>query len=81
MLWLEENKLTNLPESITDLNNLQKLDLSYNQFQIFPESINNFTNLKKLYLYENQFTKEEKDRIERLLPNTYIDFIGEEEEE
>jgi GTPase SAR1 family protein len=46
-------KLTELPESLGQLTQLQTLDLSDNQLMELPESLGQLTQLKALYLYKN----------------------------
>jgi Leucine-rich repeat (LRR) protein len=49
-LYLYENELTSLPESIGNLTNLTKIILTENELTSLPESIGNFTNLTTLDL-------------------------------
>ena len=56
-LWLEDNQLTELPNSIGNLTNLEKLWLVNNQLTELPQSIGNLTNLKKLNLRGNRLTE------------------------
>jgi hypothetical protein len=45
-----------IPESLGNLNNLQRLDLHDNKLGgSIPESLGNLNNLEKLYLHDNQF--------------------------
>jgi Leucine-rich repeat (LRR) protein len=46
-------KLTEIPESIFGVKNLEVLNLSDNNLKIIPEGINNLENLKYLYLTSN----------------------------
>src|SRR5437588_369724 len=49
--------LTELPESIAQLSQLQMLSLSYNQLTTLPESVAQLSQLlQKLYLDDNQLT-------------------------
>ena len=56
-LYLYENQLTELPQSIGNLTNLKYLYLYENQLTELPESIGNLTNLEDLVLYFNQLTE------------------------
>lgn len=52
---LQSKKLSNLPECIKDLNDLQELSLSHNNLSSLPNWVSNF-NLTALELRFNQFT-------------------------
>jgi small GTP-binding protein len=52
-LDLEDLNLTELPEEIGCLTNLQTLALRWNQLSVLPESIGNLANLQTLYLRNN----------------------------
>jgi Leucine-rich repeat (LRR) protein len=54
VLCLFENKLESVPDSITNLINLQELDLFDNKFKCLPDSFGNLINLQKLYLHYGQ---------------------------
>jgi len=56
-LYLNNNQLVEIPESIGNLINLQELDLSNNQLVEIPESIGNLSNLRILYLTYNKLIK------------------------
>jgi internalin A len=47
-------KLTEVPESIAQLTDLQELNLSNNKLMSLPESIAQLSNLKEIHLYQNQ---------------------------
>src|ERR1043165_9275267 len=49
-------KLTELPESLRQLTQLQSLDLSNNKLTVLPESLCQLTQLQTLYLSSNQLT-------------------------
>ena len=51
---LENNKLRSIPDSIGNLNSLQKLNFWKNQLEIFPESIGDLTALQDLDVRENK---------------------------
>ena len=50
------NRLTEIPEEIDSLNNLQILDLNANGLTFLPKEIGNLTNLQKLNLSFNKLT-------------------------
>jgi leucine-rich repeat protein SHOC2 len=56
-LDLSGQKLTELPDSIGDLDSLVELDLSNNQLTCLPDSIGNLTKLTRLNLESNRLTR------------------------
>jgi Leucine-rich repeat (LRR) protein len=64
-LYLSSNQLSELPDSITRLQNLSILNLSSNQLSELPDSITRLQNLSILYLSYNQLS-ELPDSITRL---------------
>ncbi|HEY4423166.1 MAG TPA: COR domain-containing protein, partial [Pyrinomonadaceae bacterium] len=52
----DSKKLTELPESLGQLTQLQMLDLTSNQLTALPESLGQLTQLQTLYLVSNQLT-------------------------
>lgn len=71
-LDLSFNKLNALPSEIEQLQQLTSLSLAYNKLTTLPESIKNLTKLRVLYLLGNYFSEEEKEKIEKWLPNCRI---------
>ena len=63
-----------MPESLAQLSNLQELDLSYNQLTSLPKEINQLHSLEQLYLEGNSISKEEQNRIRKMLPQCTIKF-------
>ncbi|MFX1398268.1 MAG: leucine-rich repeat domain-containing protein, partial [Promethearchaeota archaeon] len=53
-LYLHDNKLKKLPESIRNLKSLRKLNLSNNRLKSLPEAIGHLVTLHRLYLDVNQ---------------------------
>ena len=53
-LYLKKNQLKSLPAEITNLINLQKLDLSTNSLISLPNDFYKLVNLQELYLSKNQ---------------------------
>ena len=56
--------------NLTDLYNLQELNLSTNQLTEVPREIGNLTNLQRLYLSNNQLT--DPNSIKQWLPNVNL---------
>ena len=55
-LYLPDNQLTSIPESIGNLSSLEKLSLYSNQLTTLPESIGNLSSLIWLGFFDNQLT-------------------------
>ncbi|MFM7441953.1 MAG: COR domain-containing protein, partial [Snowella sp.] len=66
------NQLRELPDSITRLQNLSELDLSFNQLSELPDSITRLQNLSVLNLSSNQLS-ELPDSITRLHNLSWLD--------
>jgi len=56
VLDLSERGITELPEEIACLTNLQRLSLSFNRLTHLSEAVANFNDLRYLYLENNQLT-------------------------
>ena len=74
MSYLLKRRIPYLPESIGNLTNLTRLDLSLNGLTSLPESIGNLTNLTDLMLNGNTLPQSEIERVQRLLPNCEVMF-------
>ena len=55
-LFVDNNQLTHLPESIGNLISLKTLSFSNNQLSHLPDSIGNLSNLTGLFVNNNQLT-------------------------
>ena len=73
-LVLNKNYIEDIPYMIKNLQKLEYLDMWSNNLNSFPESLNELKKLQELDLRVIQFTKEEKERITSLLPDTKIHF-------
>ena len=73
-LVLNQNYIEGIPYMIKNLQKLEYLDMWSNNLNSFPESLTELKKLKELDLRVIQFTKDEKDRITKLLPDTKIHF-------
>ncbi|EMJ48521.1 leucine-rich repeat domain-containing protein, partial [Leptospira santarosai] len=65
---------TTLPKEIGKLQNLEELELAFNQLTTLPKEIGKLQKLKKLDLGGNPFLKRQKEKIQKLLPNVRITF-------
>ena len=74
ILLLGYNSIEEIPESITKLKTLKILSLKHNQLKTLPNKIGHLTSLKKIDLSENPISKEEQEKIKKLLPNCEIIF-------
>jgi Leucine-rich repeat (LRR) protein len=73
-LDLQNNQITSVPDSIGQLQKLEYLYLHNNQLTALPDSIGQLQSLKRLDLDNNQLSKNEQQRIKKLLPNCEIYF-------
>lgn len=73
-LDLTGNNIKTIPAEIGQLTELKTLNLSKNPLTSIPDEIANCTNLKSLTLKETNLSKEEQEKLERLLPDTKIKF-------
>jgi Leucine-rich repeat (LRR) protein len=67
-------KLNSIPESIGELQNLEKLDFWRNNLSTLPTSIAKLKKLESLNLIENNFSLEEREKIQKLLPKCDVKF-------
>lgn len=76
VLFWENAKLFQLPDSFSQLKNLTDLSLANNEFTELPKVLLNMKNLKVLNLQGNRFdasTKEKiRNEVQRNLPNTKL---------
>ncbi|MBI5354940.1 MAG: leucine-rich repeat domain-containing protein [Candidatus Aenigmarchaeota archaeon] len=54
-LNITDRKLTELPDSISNLKGLQELYVGFNNLQSLPDSISNLKNLQTLYVFNNKY--------------------------
>ncbi|OLY64971.1 hypothetical protein BWD12_18470 [Leptospira santarosai serovar Bananal] len=73
-LDLYNNQLTTLPKEIGNLQSLESLDLSYNDLTTLPEEIGKLQKLQELDLGDNPSLIDQKEKIQKLLPNVKIHF-------
>ncbi|MBE8401159.1 leucine-rich repeat domain-containing protein [Leptospira borgpetersenii] len=69
------NKLTTLPQEIGKLKKLRELDLTNNQLKTLPNEIGKLKELRKLYLDDIPAWRSQEERIRKLLPEVYLNFI------
>lgn len=69
-----DNKLNEIPVGLTELTKLERLDLASNPITKFPDEIVNLTNLKKLDLSGTKLSKSKQKKLQKLLPDTDINF-------
>nr|WP_081098069.1 leucine-rich repeat domain-containing protein [Leptospira borgpetersenii] len=74
-LNLSGNQLTTLPKEIGKLQSLRELNLSHNQLTTLPKEIGELQNLRKLYLDDIPALRSQEEKIRKLLPEVYLNFI------
>jgi len=73
-LIINQNYIKSIPFNIKNLHSLEYLDMWSNDLSEVSENIKYLTNLKELDLRVIMLSNKEKDRIQRLLPNTKVFF-------
>ena len=76
-LWLNDNNLTTLPKSITNLTNLERLWLSKNKLTTL-KGISNLKNLEMLDLSYNELTLTSLEGINKLTNLKFLSLYGNE---
>ncbi len=75
-LILDGNKLSRLPPEIGKLSRLETLVLYNNRLRDIPDEVSAMTRLRYLSLSGNPLSDQVKARLQRLLPDTRIDYAG-----
>jgi len=73
-LDLVSNELEYLPPEIGHLSNLEYLSLRHNNLKKLPDDIAYLRNIRNLDLSFNKISRQEKEKIKKLLPNCKITF-------
>jgi len=76
-LLLDANPKMDWDRAIPDLatmKSLRSLSLNNNLLSSIPKGMEQLTSLEKLFLTGNKFSKEDKERIEKMLPTTKVKF-------
>lgn len=71
-LVLNQNQIVALPSSMGKLKKLVYLDMWSNNLSVVPAEISDCTSLKEVDLRVIEMTKDEQDRIKKLLPNAKV---------
>lgn len=73
-LDLHSNTLSRLPDNFENLQSLEWLDIHNNIFMGLPPQLENLKNLKYLNVRSNSLNIDEVHRLERIMPNCYIEY-------
>ena len=73
-LDLTGNNLKTIPPEIGQLTELKTLNLGKNPITSLPDEIANLSNLNTLNLKDTNLSKEEQEKVERLLPDCKVKF-------
>jgi len=76
--YKSENKITEIPEFIYSLKNLEELDCSYQAIKKIPENLCALTNLKKLNFYNNELEGTLPKCLNNISSLSYVDFSSNE---
>jgi hypothetical protein len=74
ILDMSNNRIEIVPRTIGSMKKVEVIDLSNNNISSLPKKINKLKNLRILKLNGNPLSLEEKNRIQKLLPKTQIEF-------
>ncbi len=73
-LHLSDLPLKNLPNEISQLKNLKYLDLTHTRLKKIPTPIYGMTQLENVRFWDNGFKKNDKEKLQKSLPNTKIHY-------
>ncbi|MGE5041624.1 MAG: leucine-rich repeat domain-containing protein [Candidatus Levyibacteriota bacterium] len=76
VLNVTNNQISSIPKEIGNLTNLQELYIGTNNLKTFPKEIGKLKKLKTVQVEGNMLTKEEQQRIQKLLPQASISFAS-----
>ncbi len=74
-LRLSNQNLSQIPPTISTLQNVQYIDLSFNALSTLPQELSQLKSLKEIILVKNKFSKYEQSSIKLMLPNTRVAFV------
>ncbi|MGK0387922.1 MAG: Leucine-rich repeat (LRR) protein [Maribacter sp.] len=70
----QNNKIQEISSKISYMKKLGILDLSDNELTELPQTIGRLKYLERLIIRGNEFSDEEIKKIEKMLPNTVIEY-------
>jgi hypothetical protein len=73
-LSLQNNKIKKISPKISYMKKLRILDLSNNELTELPKTMERLKYLERLIIRGNEFSDEEIKKIEKMLPNTVIEY-------
>ncbi|XP_060071493.1 leucine-rich repeat-containing protein 20-like [Ylistrum balloti] len=75
-LNMSDNKLSELPEEMSELIDLKTMDISRNQFTSLPDFVYQYSNLLQLKLHSNQISDIDTEKLVQMSSLQEVDFRG-----
>ena len=74
ILLIFDNKIDSIPDNISDLESLEKLEIWDNPIRYISPNISKLTNLKSIRIDDDNLNQVDKDNLKSWLPNCEINY-------